>query len=875
MIGLLAVVEAAALVLLIAILLRRVPATGPPWNHALAALFGGTVLFALVTVGWLALVSSRGTSLARGQGLGVPGLLWIMQAIRLGAILVAAAGWWSIVRGYLLASRRRVILVLAAAVIGGLVGDGAGVTLFLVTVIALRRNIWMAEIRGWRRFVGLLLSPVLAMAVLAVPVTIVGSTGVDTNLTLNPATWPPPLLQAARPAMLRAELALARPLDGALCVLILPLAAQFVILSLQFLSLPVSLRGTSLKRRIAFNYFFIRVVPGFLGAILTGLVVYLGYGLHKSAMVREAFDETLSRSLPVVSRLLDDPVARQGAPDAARIRLMEARDWMTAPGESPRLLLRAADGSVVAHTGDLPDAALRNPPFVADTLTTNGGLLERGGALFLVARRAPADTAARQVEAWVPLDSLYLARLAARTAVDIHLAALPDLYIAETSVQVGGDSAWTAMPVHVSAHYRPVRPEAGRYDRPFYLCRAFLPVGDWRWGRLRSIAGAVQMTLHTSLRYLGLTGRQSLFLISTNAATFGLIFAALLLIGLTESIAVRTGRGILSSVLKEVTALRDAAQRFGQGDLDHRIPVEGKDEIGTVAGALNEMAANLKRQQGELVEKERLEADLAVARGIQRRLLPQAPPRIPGFDVAGVSIPSREVGGDLFYFFTGPAGQLGLALGDVSGKSVPAALLMSNALAALRAQVEIEPSLAAGLARMNRILHDQVEPGRFVTMVLAEIDPRGTDVQYASAGHNPILKVTAGGQAEWLANGGLPLGMTADAEYESHAATLAEGEMMILYSDGVTEAARLRSEAPVPAAGSEPGFEQLDFFDEERLVEVAVAHRHEPSAHVLEAVLAAVRGFCRDYPQSDDITLVVVRRLAGRVQPSEPARTSS
>src|SRR5207249_8521501 len=114
--------------------------------------------------------------------------------------------------------------------------------------------------------------------------------------------------------------------------------------------------------------------------------------------------------------------------------------------------------------------------------------------------------------------------------------------------------------------------------------------------------------------------------------------------------------------------------RLGGGDLAHRIPVRGDDELSALAGSFNDMAANLERQRVELVEKERLEEDLEVARAIQRRFLPQRAPAIAGLDVSGVSVPSREVGGDLFHYVELTGERLGVALGDVSGKSVPAAL---------------------------------------------------------------------------------------------------------------------------------------------------------------------------------------------------------
>jgi len=267
-----------------------------------------------------------------------------------------------------------------------------------------------------------------------------------------------------------------------------------------------------------------------------------------------------------------------------------------------------------------------------------------------------------------------------------------------------------------------------------------------------------------------------------------------LLFSIVESIAVRSGRSIVQAVVDEAATLRTAAERFGAGDLDYRVPVRGKDEFSVVAASFNQMAANLKRQREELIEAERVEEDLAVARGIQQRFLPQRAPELRDLDVAGISIPSREVGGDLYDWFPHADGKLGFTLGDVSGKSVPAALLMSNVLASLRAHSEMRVELAETLGRVNRFIVDQIEPGRFVTLFYAEADPSRETLRYASAGHNPPLVVRADGRVEWLREGGVPLGVTPEVTYSATTIEFAPGDTLIVYSDGITEAQASREE---------------------------------------------------------------------------------
>jgi len=312
-------------------------------------------------------------------------------------------------------------------------------------------------------------------------------------------------------------------------------------------------------------------------------------------------------------------------------------------------------------------------------------------------------------------------------------------------------------------------------------------------------------------------------------------------------------RNVVRSIEEEVGSLREAAKRFGAGHLEHRIPVRGDDELSALAGSFNEMAASLERQRRELVEKERMDEDLEVALAIQRRFLPQRPPQVAGLDVAGISVPSREVGGDLFHYLELPGGRLAVALGDVSGKSVPAALIMSNVMAALRAEVQHEAEVEKSMERVNRLLAEQIEPGRFVTLFYGIVDPAAGRLRYTSAGHNPALRISAAGEVTWLREGGVPLGVRPDSRYPAAECPLERGDLLVVYSDGVTEAEG--PGGPGPAAESRP-----PLFGEPRLVEAAHAARTRPAAAVVDALLAAVKAFAGHRPQADDITLVVVRR---------------
>jgi serine phosphatase RsbU (regulator of sigma subunit) len=870
MTGLLTLIEFVGLAAAVLFLAHRERARTRSDRTRVARLFIGMSLYAALTVAWIALVSSRDATLDSGRGLGLPGVLWLTQLLRLGALAFAGAAWWGLAAPSLLEKRRRIVaLVLFTFVLGQPLG-GAAFAGFLGLVVLLRRQAWPEAIHGPWRIAGLVLAPILFAVAVATPILSIDGSTLNISLSPGAGPRPPALLTGDVTPAEATELAITRPLDRIVAFLLAPLAAQMLLLFLQFLTLPVRLTGLSLSRRLAVNYFLIRVVPGFLGTLLLIVAVYLVLGLNKAARVQGAFEATLERSRDIVRPLLADSTitAAGGDADRVRARLEAARIWLGDSGARAHLLVRDTDSTrtraVVATTGTPPELGI-DGGWVSYRHAEWGGLVARAGRIWLAARlgRTSGPDSAQDVgppfvEVWVPVDSLYLADLAGRHHVDLRLTAVPNLFIGTGIVNTGGDSVWTEERVEVGARFRPLEPNPSLADRREYLARTLLPAGNW-WRETTGRTGSVVLTLETAPRYFAGRGLDMVNFLTGNAFSLAFLMLAAILVAITEGMAVRTGRSILKSILEEVTLLRDAARRFGLGDLKHRIKVEGADEIATVAGALNDMAAGLERQQAELVEKRRLEADLALARDIQKRLLPQGPPAVGGLDVAGVSIPSLEVGGDLFAFFTPGDGRLGLALGDVSGKSVPAAILMSNTLAVLRAEAALGAGVNESLVQMNRVLREQVEVGRFVTLVYGTIDGATGAVELASAGHNPALLVTEAGAVEWIEASGPPLGVLDEVDYPAAVRRLEPGDVLVLYSDGITEAGRT-------GEGSE-----MEFFEEERLAAVVRENRSAPAAGLLEAVLRAVGDFRGAEPQGDDVTLVVVRRTGAAPDTSPPA----
>src|SRR5256714_935407 len=248
----------------------------------------------------------------------------------------------------------------------------------------------------------------------------------------------------------------------------------------------------------------------------------------------------------------------------------------------------------------------------------------------------------------------------------------------------------------------------------------------------------------------------------------------------------------------------------------------------------------------EQLERERLERELQVASEIQQRFQPTSAPQVTGYELQGISFPCYEIGGDYYDFIKRSNGNLVVALGDVSGKGTAAALLMSSLHAAVHAQFETHKSLVETISAINRYLVESIPANRFVTLFYAELDPKTGALAFLNAGHNPPLIVHAGGTMEQLAAGGLPLGIMADADFREGNTKLKPGDVLVIYSDGVSEA--------VSPTGEE--------FGPTRLYEAVARNMDASAAGIRDRIESALTKFSQGTPAADDITLVIVKRLA-------------
>jgi len=399
---------------------------------------------------------------------------------------------------------------------------------------------------------------------------------------------------------------------------------------------------------------------------------------------------------------------------------------------------------------------------------------------------------------------------------------------------------------------------------------SFIPYRSWNDGQ--ELPGGVRIRTRPAVLITELFSSKGEFA----AAAMAVLMIIAIFFAVIELIAIYIGVRLTRSITGSVYRLYQATQHINRGDLQHRIEVRSNDQLAALQKSFNSMSESLQQLIAEQKVKQRLENELANAQEVQETLFPRIDLSMQSLELFGICKPARTVSGDYYDFLPGPAGseQLTIAVGDISGKGISAALLMATVHSAVRAyqygqMPAIEPVGAiamAGVAHMkaetargvmapseiqspadvlellNRHLYHSTQPEKYATMFLAVWDGATRSLTYSNAGHLPPIVISPDGTVRRLEEGGMVIGLFDEMVYEERSVVLAPNDIFVAFSDGVTE--------PENEFGE---------FGEQRLIDLIIEHRRQPLARISETVTAAVQDWIGANEQPDDITLVLAR----------------
>ena len=404
----------------------------------------------------------------------------------------------------------------------------------------------------------------------------------------------------------------------------------------------------------------------------------------------------------------------------------------------------------------------------------------------------------------------------------------------------------------------------GAFDREITF-GAPLAVVNWTNGESQEI-GLLQVTTRPAQLYTQLFAALGEFVRGVTYILLGVgIFFAII-----ELIALIIGTRMTRTVTAAVAQLHDATRHVDRGDFSHRIPIRSNDQLADLALSFNSMTASIEKLIQEQKEKQRLENELSIAQEVQEQLFPRQISQLESLEVYGFCRPARTVSGDYYDFLAASSHKLILAVGDISGKGISAALLMATIHSAVRAySIEslpqmrepvavgavagsgrmmatwpegVEVSPGALLSLLNHQLYESTPPEKYATLFVGIYDGRSHHLTYSNGGHLPPILIGRDGGIRRLEAGGTVVGLFDNISYDEGSVEMHPGEIFLAYSDGVTEP-------------------ENDFgeFGEHRLIELVRDNRHLPLPQISQIVTTAVDNWIGDKEQPDDITLVLAR----------------
>ena len=394
----------------------------------------------------------------------------------------------------------------------------------------------------------------------------------------------------------------------------------------------------------------------------------------------------------------------------------------------------------------------------------------------------------------------------------------------------------------------------GSWSTLFRKSVIFLDYQDWDSGT--KYRASISLSYRPSELYRRLSDAQQ---IAFRDIPFGVLAIIVLLIiaGLfliIEMVALSMGLALARSITSAIHELFMGTERVRHGDFAHRINVQSNDQLGELAGSFNQMTGSIEGLLQTAAEKKRLEEELRIARAIQMSLLPRGPLDVPGLGITALCVPAREVGGDYYDFFHLPEDRLGILIADVSGKGTSAALYMAELKGLVLALSQRYESPRDLLIEVNRIISEHLDSRSFITITYAVIDLHVGTMTFCRAGHTPLIFLPGPSSrvpaAKVLTPNGMVLGLRIDGAADKFAELLEEervelspGDVIVLYTDGITEAMNPNS----------------DLFGESRLSRIVEEHGHLDSDELRERIMREIEAFVGSADQHDDMTMILLK----------------
>jgi sigma-B regulation protein RsbU (phosphoserine phosphatase) len=577
-----------------------------------------------------------------------------------------------------------------------------------------------------------------------------------------------------------------------------------------------------LRNRLLVTYLFIAVVPILLILMLaaTGgefLARQLAVYLVTSELDRCVENLRAAAHSVEMARPADRPGVVSGMIDLFYLQRYPGID----------VLVREPDRTIRYPLGSTPQAP-------RDGWNDLSGIMIRGGQFYLWSYN---KTSWGDITITAPLTREFLASL------------VPNLGV----VDLLESGTTRAMFSPGAANIGKIPPPANRFDNEFFWSAA-VPVADWESrGKLRDMYLVVRS--RTSAVVNAVFNRKTDVFQSWLEIVLVILAIVFLLV---EVISLVIGVVMTRTITGAVHRLYQGTQRMIEGDFSHRIEVTGKDQLAELSRSFNTMTENLQRLLVVAKEKERLQSEIEIAREVQSQLYPREVPKTRTLRLTAICQPARMVSGDYYDYETIRDSQVALAIGDVAGKGISAALLMATLQSSLRTQLQnwLEAAASVGngstlkavstsrlVSRLNNQLHAYTSPEKYATFCLGVYDEPSAAFTYTNAGHLPPLLVREGIGHRLDVNGTV-VGAFPFSNYGESRVEMKSGDLLVFFTDGVTE----------------PENEYGEMFGEDRLVDLIARNAHRSEGEIIDLVLSSVHQWTASEELQDDMTILMARR---------------